>query len=45
MTGEEEDVVVELSEPVRAAVGEAARLVTALLAELAEQAERKAEAS
>ena len=45
MTGEEEDVVVELSEPVRAAVGEAARLVTSLLAELAEQDERKAEAS
>jgi hydrogenase maturation protease len=36
MTGEEEDVVVELSEPVRAAVDEAVRLVERLLGELAE---------
>jgi hydrogenase maturation protease len=34
MTGEEEDVVVELSEPVRAAVDEAVRVVERLLGEL-----------
>jgi hydrogenase maturation protease len=36
MTGEEEDVVVELSEPVRAAVEAAVRLVDELLAEMIE---------
>jgi hydrogenase maturation protease len=36
MTGEEEDVVAELSEPVRAAVDEAVRLVRTLLDELRE---------
>ncbi|HLM49109.1 MAG TPA: hydrogenase maturation protease [Solirubrobacteraceae bacterium] len=41
MTGEEEDVVAMLSEPVREAVGEAARVVEELVAELAaEDAQR-----
>lgn len=46
MTGEEEDIVVELSEPVRAAVEEAVRVVEDLLAELTstEQPEGKAQA-
>lgn len=45
MTGEEEDIVVELSEPVRAAVAEAVRVVDGLLAELLsnEQPEGKAQ--
>lgn len=45
MTGEEEDIVVELSEPVRAAVEEAVRVVDDLLAELTstEQPEGKAQ--
>jgi hypothetical protein len=34
MTGDEEDVVADLSEPVRAAAGEAVRLVRSLLGEL-----------
>lgn len=45
MTGEEEDIVVELSEPVRAAVEEAVRVVDDLLTELTstEQPEGKAQ--
>jgi hypothetical protein len=34
MTGEEEDVVVDMSEPVRAAMDEAVRLVESLLDDL-----------
>jgi hypothetical protein len=33
MTGEEDEVVAELSEPVRAAVGEAVRMVESLVVE------------
>jgi len=39
MTGEEEDVVAELSEPVRAALDEAERLVESMLAELVQSKE------
>jgi hydrogenase maturation protease len=43
MTGEEEDIVVELSEPVRAAVEPAARLVLRLLEERRPKARRRTE--
>jgi len=34
MSGEEDEIVAELSEPVRAAIGEAVRLVESLIADL-----------
>jgi hypothetical protein len=43
MTGEEDEVVAELSEPVRAAVGEAVRTVESLIAELREGNQREGE--
>ena len=39
MTGEEDEIVAELSEPVRAALDEAERLVGSLLEELTMQTE------